>query len=371
MVALSYNLPRDASPMWTHPANPALALVAVNAKRAAELPVAVSETLRSAPLCTATDEVFDVVELVRMPARTYRAARGGALPSNGLFAATETDLAARGLAHGDRSAPPLPLAGLTIVVTRAAHQVASLATLLEGAGGRVIAMPAIATVAPSDTGRVEAALRALRETDAVVFTSENGARSTFEHLRALDLDARALAGKLVAAIGPGTALALAREGIRADLVPSEHVGEALAAALVARLANPSRVTIFRATEARDALPRLLAEAGHTVDVVPVYTTVRSFDAPRFVALAQACGPLAVTFTSASTATSVLDSLDAIGARDALSGVGLASIGPITTAAMAERGVVANTEANPYTLAGVVAAIVAWYGSSRTFTGAPP
>lgn len=355
--------------MWTLAANPALTLVAVNAQRAEELPAGVAETLRSATRCTASEGTFDLVELVRMPARTYRAPRGAALPNEGLFAATTEELRAWGITPERLTAGARPLTGLTVVVTRAAHQVAPLAVLLEAAGARVVALPAIAMEPPAEPARVDAALLHLASRDAVVFTSENGALYTFERARALGLDARVFAGRPVAAIGPGTAKALAREGLRADLVPAEHIGEALAAALVARLAPQSRIAIFRATEARDALPRLLAEAGHAAEVIPVYTTVRAFDADRFATLARSGAPLAVTFTSASTATSVIDALEAANASAHLAGAGIVSIGPITTEALVARGVRPNAEAKPYTLAGVVDAIAAWYRGSTSFTGA--
>ena len=54
--------------------------------------------------------------------------------------------------------------------------------------------------------------------DLVCVTSPNGAHALFERLGAGGLDARALSGATVAAIGPGTARALAEHGIRADLV---------------------------------------------------------------------------------------------------------------------------------------------------------
>ena len=187
--------------MWTHPANPALSLVAIDAQRSQDLTAAVVQTLRAAPLCTATEAVFDLVELVRLPARTYRAAADRSMPPHGLFAASATELASSGLAVHQHDAFAEPLAGLTIVVTRSAHQVAPLAALLEAAGGRVIAMPAIDIVPPAEPSRVDAALRSLSPAHAVVFTSENGAERTFAHVRALGLDARLFAGKIVDAIG--------------------------------------------------------------------------------------------------------------------------------------------------------------------------
>ena len=62
----------------------------------------------------------------------------------------------------------------------------------------------------------------------LVFTSANGVDAFFDRgLEPAGLDARALAACAVAAIGPGTERALARRGIRADLVPERFVAESL------------------------------------------------------------------------------------------------------------------------------------------------
>jgi uroporphyrinogen-III synthase len=309
-----------------------------------------------------------VVELVRLPEATARASARGAEREEGtpdLVAIAPEELEAFARAEASRR----PLEGVTVVSTRAAHQAGALAERLEAEGARVVALPAIAMVAPTEPGRLDAAIRALHTNHAVVFTSENGVLRVFERVRALGLDARIFAGLTVAAIGPGTGAALAREGLRADVMPDEHVGEALAAALVNVLRAKSRVTILRATEARDALPRMLREAGHEVDVVPAYTTVRAFDVARFRALEASSGTLAITFTSASTATSVVASLREAGAIDLLTRCTCVSIGPITTAALAEAGVVVNAEAKPYTLGGLVSALVEHERARCTYTGA--
>ena len=65
----------------------------------------------------------------------------------------------------------------------------------------------------------------------VCVTSPNGASLLMDGLAEHGLDARALAGATVAAIGPGTAAALAEHGIRADVVPPRSIAESLVEAL--------------------------------------------------------------------------------------------------------------------------------------------
>ena len=84
-------------------------------------------------------------------------------------------------------------------------------------------------------------------------------------------DARAFGGAKVAAIGPGTAAALAAGNIRADLVPERFVAEALARR--AARPGPGRVLLARAEVARDVLPDGLRARGWEVDVVDAYRTV--------------------------------------------------------------------------------------------------
>ena len=97
----------------------------------------------------------------------------------------------------------------------------------------------------------------------VCLTSPNGADLLFESLARAGLDARALAGATVAAIGPGTAEALLRRGVRADVVPEQSIAESLAAELAKTGLAGRRVLIARAAEARDVLPDTLREAGAT------------------------------------------------------------------------------------------------------------
>ena len=157
-----------------------------------------------------------------------------------------------------------PLFGRTVVVTRAREQASELRARLVALGATVLELPAI-RIAPIDF-----TLPDLQEFGWIVFTSANGVDAFFDRgLAPSSLDARALAPVRIAAIGPGTAAALARRGLRADLVPERFVAESL---LDAFPAGAGRVLLARAQSARDVLPEGLARKGYDVEVLAVYRT---------------------------------------------------------------------------------------------------
>jgi uroporphyrinogen III methyltransferase / synthase len=234
-----------------------------------------------------------------------------------------------------------PLAGVSIAVTRARAQASGLAARLRALGASVVEAPAI---------RVEplpATVPALAGYDLLVLTSPNGVAELFRHVR----DARSLAGPAVAVIGPGTAAALRERGVEPDVVPERAVGEGLVAALAGRA--PRRVLIARAEEARDVVPDALRAAGAEVDVVALYRTVAEplGDDARAAVLAADWA----TFTSASAARFFH------AATGTLDGPRLASIGPVTSAALRELGWEPDLEAADHTPDGLVAALVAAAG----------
>jgi len=229
-----------------------------------------------------------------------------------------------------------PLAGVSVAVTRARAQASGLAARLRALGAGVVEAPAI---------RIEPLavdLPALGAYDLLVLTSPNGVEELFRHVR----DARALAGPDIAVIGPGTAAALRAHGIEPDVVPGRAVGEGLAEALAGR--SYTRALVARAQEAREVVPDALRAAGAEVDVVALYRTVAEplDDAARGAAL----GADWATFTSASSARFFHQ------AAGTLDGPRLASIGPVTSAALRELGYEPDIEAADHTPDGLVAAL---------------
>ncbi len=233
-----------------------------------------------------------------------------------------------------------PLQGQVVAVTRARAQASGLAARLIELGAEVLETPAIRTVprriALPDPG----------EYSLVCFTSPNGVRHFFE---LLGRDARALAGARVAAIGPGTAAALRREGITADIVPERFVAEGLLDALGTEPLEGIRALVARAAQARDVLPEGLRARGAEVDVVSLYDTVAEPLAdPEREALGRATH---VTFTSSSTVRFFLEGGGEVG------GARVVSIGPITSDTLREHGIDPHVEAGRHDIEGLVEAIV--------------
>jgi len=249
-----------------------------------------------------------------------------------------------------------PLFGRTVAVTRARAQASALSARVRELGAEVIEAPAIRIVPrPPEEGELAAAVDDIDRYALVCLTSPNGAELLLDALGRDARDARALAGATVAAIGPGTARALAARGVRADVVPERAVAEALVEALTAVEVEGRRVLVGRAAEARDVLPKALRERGARVDVVALYDTVpEPLSADALAGLARADY---VTFTASSTVDSLLDTFAASGAAFPQT-ARVVSIGPVTSAAARARGLEVPVEADRHDIDGLVDALVA-------------
>jgi uroporphyrinogen III methyltransferase/synthase len=311
-----------------------------------------------------------LVEAGRDPAEPAAAVERGTMPGQRTVTATLGTLAAAVEREGV-SAPALivvgpvverreqlgwlerrPLHGRRIVVTRARAQASGLAATLRGLGAEVVELPAIRVEPRIDADAVRSAVAAIGDYALVCLTSPNGVRLLFEALESAGLDARALAGVTVAAIGPGTARALAGHGVVADVVPERFVAEALVEALAEVEVEGRRALVARAAEAREVLPDALRERGAEVDVVALYETVREDPDPEAIKAAQAADY--VTFTSSST---VANLLDALGDRFP-SAARIVSIGPITSEAARAAGLEVHIEAERHDVDGLVEALLA-------------
>jgi uroporphyrinogen III methyltransferase/synthase len=255
-----------------------------------------------------------------------------------------------------------PLFGRRLLVPRPRHQAVGTAEAIRRRAAEPIILPTIEIRPAPDPEALRAAARRVSDYDFCLFTSANGVDCFFQALAQMSLDARAFGRCKVGAIGPKTAEALVPHGIRADLTAAEFVGESLAQAIL-DIGGVRRILIPRARVAREQLPELLRQGGVTVDVVSAYETRPAGDEQkqRLEALIADNEVDVVMFTSSSTVDSMVEMLGP-DAPALLSRVTLASIGPITSATAARRGLEVAVTAETYTVDGLLDALERHYAT---------
>jgi uroporphyrinogen-III synthase len=251
-----------------------------------------------------------------------------------------------------------PLAGKRILITRARHQAGRLAEALEEDGAEVLRLPTIEIIPPESCSHLDAVLEVIDGFDWLIVTSANGVAALEDRLRFLNILPARLEHLQIAAIGPATATALGRVGLRVSAMPEEYVAEAVVALLKEKVRG-KRVLLVRPAVARDVIPEELRQAGADIHVVEAYRT--AIPADSIVQVRGLFGegkplPDAVTFTSSSTVNNFVALLVAakIELPFALRAV---SIGPVTTRTLRQHNWEPACEAVKSDIPGVVEACV--------------
>jgi uroporphyrinogen-III synthase len=195
----------------------------------------------------------------------------------------------------------------------------------------------------------------------LIVTSTAGVRAIKAHLDHLCETSNippSLVGDLrVAAVGSATASAC-RDllDMTPDVVPDTYTAENLAAAL-GDLRGQS-VLLAQADLARPVLAELLAAAGAQLTAVVAYRTVIGSGGADVPAMLAADTIDAITFTSGST---VRNFVQRIGAEhlDSARQTVIACIGTVTAAAAEQAGLTPTVIADPFTVEGLIAALIAY------------
>jgi uroporphyrinogen III methyltransferase / synthase len=252
-----------------------------------------------------------------------------------------------------------PLSGRRVIIPRAAEQAKDTANALRERGAVPVALPMIRIAPPPDAAALTSAVSRLGSYDWVLFTSGNAVEQTRLELERAGKDARAFGAAKVAVVGPKTADALMRLGIKADLVAQEFVGEGLAKNLLEQGA-PRRVLLLRALVAREVLPEALRAAGCEVEVVAAYENQPlSSSGAELAERIHSGNADAILFTSSSTVSSTLEALGQ-GGEELLQRITLGSIGPVTTRALSAAGLAPTVQASVYTVEGLLDALEAHF-----------
>jgi uroporphyrinogen III methyltransferase/synthase len=273
-------------------------------------------------------------------------------------------------ATGVRDTKAQPLAGRTIVITRALAQSADFAAELERYGARVVACPTIEITAPESYAPLDEAIENLYGYDWIIFTSVNGVDYFLKRLLELGHETSELDDLRVCSIGEATAERLSDAQIHVDVVPEQFKAEGVFEALTGYLGGPGglhalNILIPRAAVARDYLPLALEGAGARVDVVPAYRTVRpqASERGRVEALLAGGAVDCITFTSSSTVVNFAQLFDTTDLSQLLDGVEIACIGDITANTAAEHGLRVHIQPAEYTVPALARAIAAHYAQA--------
>lgn len=255
-----------------------------------------------------------------------------------------------------------PLFGKRVLVTRPREQAAELVDLLEAAGAEALEAPLIRILPPADYAPLDEACRTAGEYDWIIFSSANAIDAFFGRLRAAGLDARALHGARLCAVGAVSARRLERYGLVIDLVPDEFRAEGVVAALATEgNLEGARVLLPRSDIGRETIGDELRKRGAAVTEVVAYRTavteLEREGEPDIYRLLLEGRIDVVTFTSASAVRSFVRVVGAEPAADLLRGTLVASIGPVTAEAASQYGINTTIMPGEYTVPALALAVV--------------
>lgn len=220
------------------------------------------------------------------------------------------------------------------LVTQVDEERSGLAELLERKG---------VTVDILKTGKVgyqEDAIspEQIREADWIIFTSRHGVEGFFRCLMAQQMDVRALADCKIAVVGRQTAQYLAEHGLQADMTACPQTGEALWKSLSQQAATGDNLLYCKAANAREQVPASLMERCH-IHIANVYENY-----PTALRVPEIYTYQGIFFTCASSVQRFAEALDEekleVWRRQSC----CYSIGPKTTEALRQQGVVHILEA---------------------------
>jgi uroporphyrinogen III methyltransferase/synthase len=283
----------------------------------------------------------------------------GGWPEQRMISATLGDIAEKAKEEGIESPAILvvgevvslasKLARKKIAILRPAAQQKDSAALAESYGFSPVSAPAIALAKkplPSDL------LERLGRAECVAFTSANGVNMA---LQSPDIS-QALASKVLVAIGPKTAQALASHGLSAA-IPEEYSSDGMEKLLRNRCRS---ILFLRSSQGSRYLSDGLRAAGLFVDDIPLYEVVPSGDPGLDELITRARSVDIFAFTSSSTARFLLQRAAAMGLekelRRALAASTVAAIGKPTKEELTRLGVSVDVMPDEFTFVAMLAVL---------------
>lgn len=198
-----------------------------------------------------------------------------------------------------------PLTGITILVTRPAHQAAGLADRIRAAGGNPVLFPVLEILDITNPRPLMELIGRLDEFDLAIFISPNAVNKAMSLIHA----ERSLPPRLMlAAVGQGTVKTLEKFGISGVIAPTARFdSEALLDMAELKHVEGKHVVIFRGDGGRELLGKTLLERGAALEYAECYRRNKPAAGTALLLKALASGELgAITITSSEGLRNLLD-----------------------------------------------------------------
>ena len=196
-----------------------------------------------------------------------------------------------------------PLAGISVLVTRAREQSAGLLKDLAARGADVTVIPAVSISPLLEPEGLARAITQVDTYDNIVFTSTNGVAFTLGLLEREDINPQDFPPALC--VGEKTADVWRDAGGRVEVVPEQFTAEALLATLEEDLAGRSFL-IMRPEFVKTELGQTLSLRGAAVDEIVIYRTAVPDEGSRALQeLLAARKPDAILFASPSAIDGII------------------------------------------------------------------
>lgn len=257
-----------------------------------------------------------------------------------------------------------PLAGETILVTRAASANSQFREMLEAKGAIVLEFPALVIKPPSSWQKLDDAIANITEYDWLILTSANGVEYFFERLSHFGKDKNYLKTIKIAVVGSKTAQYLQKYQLEADFIPPNFIADSLVENFPEALSKQKILFPRVESGGREILVQQLSQKGAKITEIPAYESgcpdfidETAWDAIRNEVIS------IITFASSKTVKNfyylvnqAIMNYPDLNIDSLLKSVTIASIGPQTSLTCQELFKRVDIEAKEYTLEGLVNAI---------------
>ncbi|WP_324282621.1 uroporphyrinogen-III synthase [Cyanobacterium aponinum UTEX 3222] len=258
-----------------------------------------------------------------------------------------------------------PLAGKTILITRAYQSGNSFRQMLEAKGATVLEMPALEIKPPSSWQPLDKAINHIADFHWLILTSANGVEYFLERLHHLGKDINYLKNLKIAVVGKKTAHFLEKYNISPDFIPPDFIADSLVTHFPESIEGKKILFPRVETGGREILVQELTQQGGEVVEIPAYqsTCPDTIDNTVWDALVKEVISI-ITFASSKTVrnfhylvTQALQTTPQLTLSSLLTEVAIASIGPQTSMTCQELLGKVDIEAQEYTLEGLVDSLV--------------